>query len=188
MMEEGRIVEQGSHFELLAADGAYAQLWRKQAGFHFSSDGRHVDVDAARLKFFPILEKLSEEKLAEIAPYFATETYQPGRDLVRQNEPGDKFYIIARGKVEVWRAEEHSGRVMRMAVLQEGDFFGEITLITGFPRTATVRTLTVCTCISLERGQFNRMLERSPELFKEMSDVALKRLRETARAATVTVQ
>jgi ATP-binding cassette subfamily B protein len=188
MMEEGRIVEQGSHFELLAADGAYARLWRKQAGFHFSSDGRHVDVDAARLKHFPILEKLSEEKLAEIAPYFATETYPPGRDLVRQNEPGDKFYIIARGKVEVWRAEEHSGRVMRMAVLQEGDFFGEITLITGFPRTATVRTLTVCTCISLERGQFNRMLERSPELLKEMSDVALKRLRETARAATVTVQ
>jgi len=44
---------------------------------------------------------VSEEKLAEIAPYFATETYQPGRDLVRQNEPGDKFYIIARAR---WRS------------------------------------------------------------------------------------
>ena len=188
MMEEGKIVEQGSHFELLAANGPYAKLWEKQAGFRFSSDGRHVDVMAERLKAFPILEKLSDEKLSEIAPYFATETFQPGREVVRQNDPGDKFYIIARGKMEVWRTEDHSGRVMRMAVLEEGDFFGEITLITGFPRTATVRALTVCTCISLERGQFNRMLEGSPELLRELSDVALKRLRQSSRAASPSVQ
>lgn len=188
MLEDGRIVEQGSHFELMAAEGAYAALWRKQAGFNFSSDGRHVDVDAARLKSFPILEKLDDDRLTELAPYFATETFQPGREIVRQNDPGDKFYIIARGKVEVWRTEEHTGRIMRVALLQDGDFFGEITLITGFPRTATVRTLSVCTLISLERGQFNRMLENSPELFREMSDVALKRLRESALVAAASVQ
>ena len=55
-----------------------------------------------------------------------------------QNDPGDKNYIIARGLVEVWRGEEQSGNTKRVAVLQAGDFFGEITLITGFPRTAAV--------------------------------------------------
>jgi CRP-like cAMP-binding protein len=84
--------------------------------------------------------------------------------------------------VEVWRTEEQSGKMTRVAVLQDGDYFGEITLITGFPRTATVRTLTVCTCISLERGQFNRMLDRFPELQRQISDVAVQRLRESSKA------
>jgi ATP-binding cassette subfamily B protein len=180
--DRGRLIEQGSHFELLAANGAYASYWRKQAGFTFSADGRHVDVDAKRLKSFPILERLDEDQLAELAPFFATETFQPGREIVRQNDPGDKFYIIARGKVEVWRTEEHSGNMTRVAVLQDGDYFGEITLITGFPRTATVRTLTVCTCISLERGQFNRMLDRFPDLQRQISNVAVQRLRESSKA------
>jgi ATP-binding cassette subfamily B protein len=182
VFDRGEIVEQGSHFELLAAEGSYANLWRKQAGFTFSSDGRHVDVDAQRLKAFPILENLDEEKLAELAPFFATETFPTGREIVRQNDPGDKFYIIARGLVEVWRTEERSGNTKRVAVLQAGDFFGEITLITGFPRTATVRALTVCTCISLERGQFNRMMERFPELRRQLSEVAVQRLRESSKA------
>lgn len=186
VFDRGRIVEQGSHFELLAASGLYANLWQKQNGFTFSTDGRHVDVDAQRLKAFPILEHLSEEQLAELAPFFATETFQPGREIVRQNDPGDKFYIIARGKVEVWRTEEGSGNTMRVAVLQDGDFFGEITLITGFPRTATVRAQTVCACISLERGQFNRMLERAPELLRRMSEEAVRRLRESSKALAVT--
>jgi ATP-binding cassette, subfamily B, bacterial len=182
VFDRGEIVEQGSHFELLGMDGLYANLWRKQAGFTFSSDGRHVDVDARRLKAFPILENLDEEKLGELAPFFATETFPSGREIVRQNDPGDKFYIIARGVVEVWRTEEQSGKTKRVAVLQTGDFFGEITLITGFPRTATVRASTVCTCISLGRGQFNRMMERFPDLRRQLSEVAVQRLRESSKA------
>jgi ATP-binding cassette subfamily B protein len=181
VFDEGRIVEQGSHYELMATNGAYAGLWRKQAGFTFSADGTHVDVDARRLKAFPILENLDGDQLAELAPFFATDTFPPGREIVRQNDPSDKFYIIARGKVEVWRTEEQSGSTRRVAVLQDGDFFGEITLITGFPRTATVRTVTSCTCISLTRGQFNRMLDRFPDLRQRVSEVALQRLRESSK-------
>jgi ATP-binding cassette subfamily B protein len=185
VFDRGEIVEQGSHYELLALNGTYANYWRKQAGFTFSADGRHVDVDAQRLKSFPILENLDEDKLAELAPFFATETFQPGREIVRQNDGGDKFYIIARGKVEVWRTEEQSGHTKRVAVLHDGDFFGEITLITGFPRTATVRALTVCTCISLGRGQFNKMMERSPELRRLLHEEAVRRLRESSKALAI---
>jgi len=182
--DEGRIVEQGSHAELLEASGGYADLWHKQAGFTFSPDGRHVDVDPSRLKAFPILENLEEEMLAKLAPFFATETFPPGREVVRQNDPGDKFYIVVRGNAEVWRTEEHSGDTLQLGVLQDGDYFGEISLITSFPRTATVRAATVCTLLSVERGQFDRMMDGFPELQRQIAEVAIRRLRESASAAT----
>lgn len=183
VFDHGSVIEQGSHFELMARDGAYASLWRKQAGFRFSPDGRHVDVDAQRLLSIPILENLAEPILAELAPYFATETFEAGRDIVCQNDPGDKFYIIARGKVEVWRTEEQTGRSLCVNVLNDGDFFGEITLITGFPRTATVRTVAVTTCISLERGQFTNLIDRFPDLKRELSEIAVQRLRDSSKLA-----
>ncbi len=180
--EGGTILEQGSHFELMAFNRAYADLWRKQAGFRFSSDGRHVDVDAQRLRQLPFLDRLDPALLAELAPYFGTENFAAGRDIVSQNDPGDRFYIIVRGRVEVWRMEEESKRTLRVATLHDGDYFGEITLITGFPRTATVRTVTGCTCISIERGQFSRLMDRYPELRRELSEVAVQRLRESSLA------
>ena len=180
--EGGTILEQGNHFELMAFNQAYSDLWRKQAGFRFSNDGRHVDVDALRLKQLPFLERLDLAMLADLAPYFGTENFIAGRDIVCQNDPGDRFYIIVRGRVDVWRMEEESKRTLRVATLQDGDYFGEMTLITGFPRTATVRTVTACTCISIERGQFSRLMDRDPELRRELSEVAVQRLRQSSIA------
>lgn len=188
VLDGGKIVERGSHFELMALGGFYSNLWKKQSGFRFSADGRHVDVDAQRLKQLPVLEKLDEEILAELAPFFVTETFPAKREIVCQNDPGDRFYIIVRGKVEVWRTEEHTGETRCVATLQDGDYFGEITLITGFPRTATVRTSTVCTCISLGRGQFDRLIDRFPEIRRELSETALRRLLESTQFGLAAVQ
>lgn len=184
VFDKGRVAEQGTHAELLEADATYASLWHKQAGFTFSADGGHVDVDAKRLRALPILETIDEARLQDLAPFFATENYASGREIVRQGDPGDKFDIIVRGKVEVLRQDGMQHEPRRVAILHDGDYFGEITLLTGFPRTATVRTLTLCTCISLERTHFNRMLERFPELQTEISHVARDRMK-LASAATL---
>lgn len=182
VFDQGRVAEQGTHDELLESGGVYANLWQKQAGFTFSADGGHVDVDAKRLRSLPILGQVDEARLAELAPCFATENYPAGRDIVRQGDPGDKFYILVRGKVEIIRSDGLQQEARRIAILHDGDYFGEITLLTGFPRTATVRTLTLCTCISLERVHFNRLLERFPELQAEIYSVARDRLKLASEA------
>jgi CRP-like cAMP-binding protein len=79
---------------------------------------------------------------------------------VRQNDPGDKNYIIARGLVEVWRTEEQSGR--SAAVLHAGDFFGEIALITGFPRTAAVVRSSRAAVTGIEQSRGSQFVCGSP--------------------------
>src|SRR6185295_12929812 len=62
-----------------------------------------------------------------------------------------------------------------VAVLETGDHFGEIALLRNVPRTATVRTLSPCTFLTLQRGHFLELIERSPDLLRTLEQVALNR-------------
>jgi ATP-binding cassette subfamily B protein len=144
VLSEGRVVEQGSHEDLLTAGGFYAALREKQGGFRFSADGRHVTVEAARLQLLPDFENLNAAIRTELANRFATEIFPAGREIIREGDPTDKLYILVRGTAQTWRVDKES------SVLQDGDYFGA--------SMGTVRTLTACTCISLERFHFQELV------------------------------
>ncbi len=184
VFSEGKIAEQGTHAELLALEGLYAAFWRKQSGFRFSADGRMVEVEPSRLTQAPVFEKLSEEALAELAPLFLTETLPAGRDLVVQNDPADRFFLIARGSAEVFRTNPETEEDELVATLDDGDRFGELALLADLPCPETVRTSTVCTVVSLGRGQFDRVIDKSPELRRAVTETAAQLLRESLSAVT----
>ena len=163
VFHEGRLAEQGRHDELLKLNGLYARLWNKQAGFSLSEDGTQARVDAARLRAVPILQELDDASLSTIARFFATEHFPPHRPVVQQGDAGDKFYIIVRGKVSVFRTEA-SGEEHPLAVLEDGDHFGEVALMERIPRTASVHTLTDCVFLTLQREHFLRLVEANPDL------------------------
>jgi ATP-binding cassette subfamily B protein len=163
VMDDGRKKEEGSHAELLERDGIYARLWQKQAGFRLSGTGDHAEVDAERLKGFPILSQLDDSILSALTNQFVTERYPAERRVIVEGDPGNKFYIIVRGKVEV--SVKPSGDLeVPKAVLQDGDYFGEIALLKDVPRTATVRTILPSVFLTLERAQFSALLEQAPVL------------------------
>ncbi|MBB3112164.1 ATP-binding cassette subfamily B protein [Paenibacillus phyllosphaerae] len=169
VLHQGQIAEQGTHQELLQLpEGRYKQSWNKQSGFEISEDGFHVEVKAERLRMFPIFEGLDLPLLAEISRYFVTESYAKERTVIYEGDPGDKFYVIVRGKVEVLK-KDAQGENQQVAVLSDGDFLGEVALIKNIPRTATIRTLTPVVFISLQREFFQELMQRAPHLLALMA-------------------
>ena len=166
----GSMVESGRHHQLLEQGGVYSQLWAKQTGFSFASDGSHVVVSPDRLQAIPLLAGLDLDVLASIAQLCVTHSYAPDDDVFRQDDAGDKFYLIVRGRFQVIQ----DGR--RVAILEDGDCFGEIALVTDRPRNATVRALTAATCLALDRAHFQQLLRNSPVTQERISQMVQSRL------------
>ncbi|WP_261304304.1 ATP-binding cassette domain-containing protein [Paenibacillus andongensis] len=164
VLNQGEIAEKGSHQELLMLpEGRYKQSWTKQTGFDISEDGYHVEISSGRLKLFPIFSEMDESLLRDISHFFVTESYAKERTIIDEGDLGDKFYIIVRGKVEVLK-KNSTGTNDRLAVLSDGDFFGEVALLRNIPRTATIHTLTPVVFITLQREFFQDLMKRAPHL------------------------
>jgi ATP-binding cassette subfamily B protein len=176
VLDKGRLVEQGTHPELLALNGVYAALWSKQAGFCITPEGDLAVVAPARLRAIPLLSRLDDSALTVLAKAFVTERFPAGRLLVQEGDPGDKFYILVRGTVEVTRAGAEAAPERKIAVLQDGDFFGEMALLGSVPRNASVRALAECVCLTLARGQFLDFLNQMPALRETILDIAATRV------------
>ncbi|HEY3862034.1 MAG TPA: ATP-binding cassette domain-containing protein [Verrucomicrobiae bacterium] len=181
-MQGGRVAEAGSHANLMAARGAYARLWRRQSGFTINEQGDDGVIDPAHLQDYPVMSELEPEALAEAVQYFVAESYPAAQDVVTEGEMGDKFYLIARGKVEILK-QNGAEEPKRIAVLDDGDYFGEIALLHRMPRTATVRTLAPTLLLSLRDTHFQALIKHYPKLetrFRAME----ARSRQTAEAAS----
>ncbi|RUS45139.1 ABC transporter transmembrane domain-containing protein [Cohnella sp. AR92] len=175
VFDKGRIVESGTHEELLMLGGLYGKLWEKQHGFRLSEDGLHAEVEAERLSRFSFFEGIDTALLNHLAGLFATEVFEPGDIVVREGDEGNKFYIIVRGQVEVLKRSA-DGENARVAVLQDGDHFGEIALLRGIPRTATVRAMGRSVLLSARREAFRELVDGYPQVLASLERTLEQRM------------
>jgi hypothetical protein len=177
-MENGSILERGTHDSLLKAGGPYAKLWKKQSGFSLHENESRAEVEILRLEQLPLFAKLGKEVLAELQPLFRTEHFPAGRVIVYEGDEGDRFYILVRGKAVVTKANVEGENPDEVGTLRDGDFFGELALLRNMPRTVTVHAKESCICLSLSRENFNRILDRFPLIQMKVTETARTRWEE----------
>jgi len=133
------------------------------------------------LKNIPLFKSLSEdefssmhEKLEEIK--FAKDTL-----VFEAGEIGDCIYIIVEGKVEVYIEIEVGGKLEKVFLsnLENGDYFGEMSLITGEPRSASVITITDCELLRLSKSDFDQLIMNNTSITLSLTHMLSQRLKST---------
>jgi ATP-binding cassette subfamily B protein len=175
VLDRGRLVESGTHEELLQAGGLFAHLWQEQGGA--LGDGRPRGVDLSHLRNVPIFAGLEAPALGQVAARLTPERFAPGETILRMGDVGDKMYIVQRGQVEVLAADP-AMQLRPLAALREGDYFGEMALLRDAPRAATVRARTPVEAYSLGKDNLLALLQGNPALRGAMEEVVVARARE----------
>ena len=125
-----------------------------------------------RLGGIELFSELNAKEVRRLASFMTTVTIAQGRDLTVQGAPGREFMIIGEGEASVRR----NGRLI--ATLGPGDFFGELALIAGVARTATVTAETPMVVEALNRREFSTVLDENPRIARKILVGAVKRLHE----------
>ena len=118
---------------------------------------------------------LSQAHLRQVASLAEEIAYSPGRMIVRTGSPGIAFYVIVDGRAKVLRGKIASAQGTWL--LGPGDFFGEMALLDGGPRTASVVAETPLTTIRIERAGFRKMLKEEPEIALKLLEAMASRMR-----------
>lgn len=109
------------------------------------------------LKKVPLLEQLSEMELSTLADSLAEEKFNDGDTIFKQGDDGDFFYVVKEG-VAICSQKDAAGQSKIVATLNEGDYFGEIALLTAKARQATVAAQGPLAVLSLDRATFTRVM------------------------------
>jgi CRP-like cAMP-binding protein len=145
------------------------------AGAWWNSDvpGRQPTIEL--LSRVPLFEGLPKAHLSRVAALAEESEYHAGRVIVKRDDPGRAFYVIVEGAAKVVK-----GRIVTSrgeARLGPGDFFGELSLLDGDARSASVVATTPLTVIRIERTGFRRLLREEPDLAIKLLEGMARRTR-----------
>jgi small-conductance mechanosensitive channel/CRP-like cAMP-binding protein len=121
------------------------------------------------LRGIDLFRPLSDEELKLAASRFRQQHYAAGERLIEEGDAGDSFFVIDRGEVEVTKRLGHKTR--NLARLMEGQFFGEMALLTGEPRSATVVASTDVDVFTIDKPGFHEVLVKNPAIAVDISAI-----------------
>jgi small-conductance mechanosensitive channel/CRP-like cAMP-binding protein len=128
---------------------------------------------ARTLRSIDLFQPLSDEELRRAADAFRHLHYAAGERVIHEGEQGDSFFIIDRGEAQVQKAI--AGAERSLARLAEGHFFGEMALLTGEKRSATVVASSDLDLFTLDKSGFHAILAANPAIAEEISTILAER-------------
>ena len=136
--------------------------------------GQATHAAAAVLEQVELFQSLTPEERQELAGRLRVAPFVRGEAITRQGAEAHWLYVLVEGQAEV-RVSVDGTTSRSIATLHAGDFFGEMGLMTGAPRSATVVALTDATCVRLDKEGFVDILHRRPEIAEEISRLLARR-------------
>jgi small-conductance mechanosensitive channel len=118
-----------------------------------------------------VLASLAAEERLELAAMCDERLYARGEVVVRRDAPGASMFVVSSGEVEILLGPE----ARRIAVTSAGGFFGEMSLLTGNPRTATVRAIDDCTLVEITAEAFRRFVLERPAVLEAVAVAVMER-------------
>ena len=140
-----------------------------------------LDLTVDRLAAVPLFSGLTGEALEELARARVVRKFPRSATIINDGDATNAIYIINKGKVKVCKTSE-TGKEVVIAVLDEGEHFGEMSLIDEKPRSASIVTKEACEITIINKGDFDRILLASPQLAMSVMKGLCERLRAADRS------
>jgi len=118
---------------------------------------------------------VEENQLEALVQMTEKISYPEGESVLQEGDPAESFFIISSGRVSIWHLKNLLGKKVHLGDLNKGSFFGEIALLTGQPRSATVITEEPCVFYVLHKSHFKSILENNPSIATAMEYVLQRR-------------
>ena len=176
----------------------------RRAGIHFAFPTRTLHVErrgpkteeradghgiVERLSAVDIFAPLSVEETERLAAASMRHVFAPGEIVIRAGDAGSSMFVVHNGRVQVQISE--NGRQRTVAVLNEGDFFGEMALFTGEPRAANVVALEETEVLEIGHAAMKHLFDTNPDLVESLSWTITERragLAATQQSAQVSIE
>jgi branched-chain amino acid transport system substrate-binding protein len=140
---------------------------------------------AERLSAVDLFAPLSADETGLLAQAAIRHVFAPGETVIRAGEAGSSMFVVHNGRVQVQVNE--NGRARSIATLNEGDFFGEMALFTGEPRTANVVALEETEVLEIGHAAMKRVFDANPDLVESLSFIMAERRQGLASQADPSV-
>jgi small-conductance mechanosensitive channel/CRP-like cAMP-binding protein len=157
-----------------------------KAGFNFAASPQDIEIRqgepheaseveaAVLLREIPLLQPLDDIERDHLARDGIMHSYNPGDEIISEKATGDSMYIILTGMVQVQRLLDN-GKMMDLARLGTYDYFGEMSLLTGEFRSASVFAHTECQVLEISKVSFEPLMASRPELVEEIAGIMAER-------------
>src|SRR5881392_2744396 len=128
------------------------------------------DAKVELLKRVPLFSKLDKKGLQEVAQIADELDLPSGKEMASEGDRGREFFVLLKGEADVTKAGQ------RINTMKEGDFFGEIALVTKMPRTATVTATTDVRVLVITERDFGSLLKHSEEVGLSVAEAMAERM------------
>lgn len=139
-------------------------------------EGHAEEAVPRQIVVSPLFRDFSVDEMVAVIQGLKLLCYEAGEIIISEGEPGDSLYMLSAGRVKAFKRGA-TGRQAPLGEMSEGAFFGEISVLTGKPRSATVVAATACELLELDRGTLGEITARHPHVWDVLREYADRRMK-----------